>query len=156
MRSFATISFSFAAAVILAQYVLPQMWLLPVSGFLFLLALLAIFLKISPFRRHRYLKKRLVLMAVAAMAGLLYFAGFTHWVHQPAAALCDKERPFTGTVCDYAAQSDGKVKVTLLLEDEGLHRVKAVLYGDDTLLDIEPGQSISGQAYWPGWSKFSM
>lgn len=148
MRSFATISFSFAAAVILAQYVLPQMWLLPVSGFLFLLAILAIFLKISPFRRHRYLKKRLILMAVAAMAGLLYFAGFTHWVHQPAAALCDKERSFTGTVCDYAAQSDGKVKVTLLLEDEGLHRVKAVLYGDDTLLDIEPGQSISGQAYW--------
>lgn len=148
MRSFATISFSFAVAVTLAQYVLPQMWLLPISGLLFLLAVLAIFLRIPAFRAHRYVKKRLGLMAVAAMAGLLYFAGFTHWVHQPAAVLCDKERPFTGTVCDYAARSDGKVKVTLLLEDEGLHSVKAVLYGNQSLLDIEPGQSISGQAYW--------
>lgn len=91
---------------------------------------------------------RILLILGALSVSLLYYGGFYQWVHQPVSALCHATNPFSGTVCDYPVSDGEKVKVTLLLENEGLHRVKAALYGDETLAPLQPGQRVSGAAYW--------
>jgi len=148
VRTLATISFSFALAVVLAEYVLPPGWLLPFSGGLLLVGILTALLRLPILKRRRYGKKRILLTVFSLAAGLLYFSCFTQWVHQPAAALCGADHAFSGTVCDYPTQSDGRTRATLLLEGEGLHHVKAILYGDEQLLTLAPGQRVSGQAHW--------
>lgn len=141
MRVLATAAFSFAAAALAAALIPENEWRLPAAGILAVLFVLALLL------RGRWRQGgRAALIAVSAAAALLYFAGYQHLVQQPVLENCGQEMPFSGVICDYAAESTYGAKVTVWIDGSPFRR--AVLYGDEALLTLQPGNKISGTAQW--------
>ncbi len=145
MRILATIAFSFAAAVFAAV-------LLPWAGwYLWMAAALAACAGIAVLAgKGKRGGRRAAIICAAAAAGLLYFAGYRALIVQPVVALCGEDsRPYTATVTEYPVPTDYGAKVTVRLRPG----VKAVVYGDEEFLELEPGQEISGAARWQDASR---
>lgn len=141
MRTLATVAFSFAAAVLTAALLPQRGWYLPAAGVLVLL--FAAFLLL---RKRWRQGKRAALMAASAAAALVWFFGYQQLVQQPVLDRCGSELPFTGVVCSYPTESDYGARVTLRIDGSPFR--KAVLYGDETLLTLQPGNTVSGIAQW--------
>ena len=141
MRTLAILAFSFAVGTLTAALEPKGGWWLPAAAVLLALAVAAFFL-----RKRLGDKGRRALICASLAASLLYFTGYQHWVQQPVLDKCGQELPFSGVVCGEAWETDYGARVTIRLD--GHPFAKAVLYGDETLLTLEPGDTVSGTARW--------
>ena len=143
MRVLATIALSFAAGC-LAAVVLPwDGWLLWAAGAL-LCAGIAVLLLKRKLAGKKYLRLRLLLILFSMAASLLYAAAYQRVIVAPLADNYGEVLPFEGTVVDYPVATNSGAKVTISI---GFGQ-KAVYYGDETLLTLQPGQKLRGSAYW--------
>lgn len=134
MRKLATFAASFAAGIFAAQYLLSREWQLPLclaAGALSLTGLL--------FRDH--VRLRVFLVCGGAALALGWNWCYTALVQLPAEKLAGETRVTTMVVQDYPERSAYGAKVTVRLEQEN---VRAVCYGDESLLTLVPGNTLSG------------
>lgn len=132
MRRLAIFAGAFAAGVFLAQYLLPEGWLLPGAGLCFLLACASMAL---PWEVRR---RALVICAALALA-LGYDWLYVRQIQRPVEALAETERMIAATVLDYPSAASFGARVMIRME--GVPG-KVVLYGAP--MDLAPGQTISG------------
>ena len=141
MRVLATIGFSFSAGVFLAALLPWNGWQLYAAGGVLLLALAWLFAA----RRQKYFRRGLLILLPLAVS-LAYFAGYDHLVRQPIEDRCGAASDFTATVCDWPQATERGAKI--MVELEGYHRARAVLYGEAELLAARPGDTVTGTAQW--------
>lgn len=132
MRRLAIFAGSFSLGVFLAQYLLPYDWQLTVAFACLLLGCLSMLL---PWEQRR----RCVVIGAALALGLGYNWLYARQVQRPMEALAGTEADVTMTLLDYAEPATYGVKATVKIE--GLPG-KTVYYGDETLLVLQPGQTI--------------
>jgi len=137
VRKLAWFAGSFSLGIFLAQYLLPNHWLLS-GACLFLLLGCGALLLPGIWRR------RGVLIGTALALALGYNWLYCRQVARPMAALAGTEQAVTMTLCDYAAATDYGAKATVKIY--GLP-AKAVYYGDEALLELRPGQTVSDLVY---------
>ena len=133
MRILATFTGAFALGIFLAQYLLPVEWLLPCGAAAFVLAFGRLFLRNDTGRRVLLVG---VGLALAFGDDWLYI----RQVQRPMEELAGTQREMTMTLCDYAISTGYGAKVTVRLED---FPGKAVYYGEEKLLELEPGQTVT-------------
>lgn len=135
MRKLAVFAGAFSLGIFLAQYLLRPEWQLFAA-----LAVLA--LGWASFLLPWELRRR----SVAACAALALALGwnwlYVRQVQRPMEALAGTEGPAVMTLLDYAEETDYGARATVRLE--GFPLGKAVLYGDVSLLEAEPGERLSG------------
>jgi len=145
MRVLATIAFSFAAAVFAAVLLPWSGWTLWAAAALAICAICAIIAK----KRYPFCKRAAMICAAMAI-GFLYFTLYTGLVCAPALERCGEEpQEFTATVADDPLPAAYGARVTVRLSPG----VKGVLYGDESLLELVPGQRLSGMARWQDASR---
>ena len=138
MRRLALLGGGFSLGIFLAQYLLPPAFWLPGAGLCLALTALAVFL----LRRTDLPRRRALLLGCALAAGLGYNALYTQLVLSPAELLADTEREaVTMTLCEYPEATEYGAKVTVRLN--GLTPGKAVYYGSEALLGLEPGNTVT-------------
>ena len=135
MRKLATAAFSFAAGIFLAQYLLPHGWQLFAALILFTLGFAAFF-------RKGNTRRRILLICWGLSAALAYNAAYISVIQLPAGRLVGSEQRIIMTVTEYPAATEYGAKVTVRPEIDGLHGIKAVYYGDESLLDQSPGCTV--------------
>lgn len=138
MRTLAVFAGSFSLGIFLAQYLLPHHWLLPLACICLLLGCGALLLP-------GIWRRRGVLVGTAMALALGYNWLYCRQVEGPMAALAGTEQAVTMTLCDYAVETNYGAKVTV--KAEGLP-AKAVYYGDEALLELRPGQTVSDLVYF--------
>lgn len=134
MRRLAIFTGAFSLGIFLAQYLLPDRWLLPCGVLAFLAAWGRLFL---PELRGRRLLLAGTGLALALGWNWLYVLA----VQAPMEALAETETAAVMTAQDYPETVKSGVRVTVRVE--GLPG-KAVLYGGAGLADLEPGQTVRG------------
>ncbi|MBQ7778774.1 MAG: DNA internalization-related competence protein ComEC/Rec2 [Oscillibacter sp.] len=137
MRKLAYFAFSFSAAIFLAQYLLAYESLLRAMAAALAAACGALFLP-DAWRR------RLLLIGVGASLAFGYNWLYTRQVQLPAERLADTDAVVTMILQDYAVAGAYGGKVTVKIE--GVPG-KAVYYGDDGMLDLRPGQTLTGSVH---------
>ncbi len=138
MRRLALLGGGFSLGIFLAQYLLPPAFWLPGAGLCLTLTALAVFL----LRRTDLPRRRALLLGCALAAGLGYNALYTQLVLSPAELLADTEREaVTMTLCEYPEATSYGAQVTVRLN--GLTPGKAVYYGSEALLGLEPGNTVT-------------
>lgn len=133
MRILATFTGAFALGIFLAQYLLPVEWLLPCGAAAFVLAFGRLFLRNDTGRR-------VLLVGVGLALAFGYDCLYIRQVQRPMEELAGTQREMTMTLCDYAISTGYGAKVTVRLED---FPGKAVYYGEEKLLELEPGQTVT-------------
>ena len=141
MRVLATMALSFAAGLFLVLVLPWSGWYLWAAAGICLLALT---LCLWARRRRWFRRSQLLLWPLAA--ALAYFVVYQAAVQQPVLARCGKAGEFTATVCAWPEEAAHGGKVTVRLN--GFFGAKAVYYGDSEVLALEPGQRLSGTAWW--------
>ena len=134
MRVLATFTGAFALGIFLAQYLLPVEWLLPCGTAAFVLAFGRVLLRNDWGRR-------VLLVGAGLSVAFGYDWLYIRQVQLPMEALTGTETEAVMTLCDYAVPTDYGAKATVQLE--GLPG-KAFYYGTADLLDLEPGQTVTG------------
>lgn len=141
MRKLATWALSFATGVFLAQYLLPQGWLLSAAAAALGLGTLALLLE----EPARY---RAVLICTALSVALGYSWAFALFVQSPAEALAETNSVgVTMVLLDYPTATEYGAKVTVRPEFPGLRGVRAVYYGDAALLELTPGCTVTDDVH---------
>ena len=133
MRILATFTGAFALGIFLAQYLLPVEWLLPCGAAAFVLAFGRLFLRNDTGRR-------VLMVGVGLALAFGYDWLYIRQVQRPMEELAGTQREMTMTLCDYAISTGYGAKVTVRLED---FPGKAVYYGEEKLLELEPGQTVT-------------
>ena len=87
-------------------------------------------------------RRRGVVLCSALALGLGWSWLYARQVQRPAEALAGETETATATLCGYAAESGFGARVTVRLEGVS---GKAVLYGGEELLELEPGQTVAGE-----------
>ena len=136
MRRLAAFGGGFSLGVFLAQYLLPGGGSLLAAFVCLTLGLLALAL---PWEWRR----RGVVLCAALALGLGYGWLYTRQVQRPAESLAGQSGAFTATLCGYAVESDYGARAVLRLESVP---GKVMFYGENDLLDLVPGQTVTGQA----------
>ena len=136
MRRLAVFGGGFSLGVFLAQYLLPGGWALAgawagLGGALLCLTL------------PRVWRRRGVVLLAALALGLGYSWLYARQVQAPCQALAGSEGYVQATLCGYAVRTDHGARAPVRLE--GLPG-RALFYGGEELLDLEPGQTVSGYA----------
>ena len=141
MRVLATVALSFAVGCLAASYLPSGNWLLWTAAALLCgSAVVAILRKRIPAK----LRLRTLLIVISLAASLLYSFAYARVLIEPLAENYGQVMPFAGTVTEEPIATDNGAKVTVRL---GFGQ-KAVYYGDETLLTLQPGQTLQGSAYW--------
>ena len=143
MRVLATVSLSFAVGCVLSGLLPWDGWQLYAAAAVLVCALAVLALK-KPLRQKANLRLRLLLIFFSLAASLAYCVGYEALFAAPLAESCGQTLSFTATVADDPVATDTGAKVEVSL---GFGQ-KAVYYGDENLLTLRPGQTISGDAYW--------
>ncbi len=143
MRILATIAFSFAAATLAAVCLPWDGWQLYAAAVLLLLAVVLLPLK-RVFSAHPTLRLRLLVVVFSASAALVWQCAYHQMFVAPVAEKYGQMCTFSGTVLEYPVETDKGAKVTVSIGNGA----KAVYYGDEKLLTLQPGQTLSGTAYW--------
>ncbi|WP_312942813.1 DNA internalization-related competence protein ComEC/Rec2 [Oscillibacter sp.] len=137
MRKLATWASAFCAGIFLAQYLLPNHLLLVFSAAALGLGVLALFLR----EPRRY---RAVLICTALSVAFGYYWAFALLVQAPAEALAEQELTnVTMVLTEYPSATAYGAKVTVRPDIPGLRGVRAVYYGDASLLELAPGQTVT-------------
>lgn len=143
MRKLAIFCSGYALAVFGAVLVLPKEVLLTLGGLCAALATVLCFLKrFLPDRGRR----RTLLCCAGLAAGLLWSWSYDLLFLEPARQLDDRTVRLTGIVAEYPQDTDYGASVLVRTQ---LERGSAltVLYGDETYLDLQPGDEISTIAH---------
>lgn len=135
MRRLAVFAGAFSLGVFLAQYLLRPEWLLPAA-----LVLLA--LGRASFLLPWELRRRSVTACAALALALGWNWLYLRQVQRPMEALAGTEGTAVMTLLDYAGETDYGARASVKLE--GFPLGKAVYYGDVSLLELEPGQTVTG------------
>lgn len=143
MRKLAWFAGSFSLGIFLAQYLLPEKWLLSGAFMCLLLGCGALFMR-------GFWRRRVLLTGTALALALGYNWLYCRQVEQPMEALAGSELAVRMTLCDYAVPTEYGAKVTV--EIDGLP-AKAVYYGEETLLELRPGQTVSDLVYFQSASR---
>lgn len=138
MRVLAAFAAAFSAGIFLAQTWLPYDWLPLCALAAFLAACGRLWVR---GRRGR----RLLLIGLGLSLAFGYNWLYVRQVQQPMEALSGTNGELTMTLCDYAAATSYGAKVTV--RAEGLPG-KLVYYGDETLLDLRPGQTVTDTVHF--------
>lgn len=136
MRRLAVFAGGFSLGVFLAQYLLRGGWALAGAGAALALGLLSLRL---PWEWRR----RGVALCAALALGLGWSWLCARQVQRPAQALAEREEAFTATLCGYARETDFGARAEVRLS--GVPG-KAALYAGRELLDLVPGQTVTGRA----------
>ena len=139
MSMLAILSFSFAAAVLCANYLPLEGVLLPL-GCAFVLAFAVTFLpRLRQMPRNR--KARYAAFGLAL--GCLWTVGYSQVFWAPAQALDEKTVRLTATVSQWPQETDyGGVSVLARADTEGWVTVPILLYVDEQGSDLRPGDRI--------------
>lgn len=135
MRRLAVFAGGFSLGVFLAQY-------LPRDGPSLAAALGALALAFAALALPWKWRRRAVALCAALALGLGYSWLYARQAQRPAEALAGQTETVTAVLCGYASAGDFGARVTARLE--GVPG-KAVLYGGEELLELEPGQTVTGQ-----------
>jgi len=147
MRKLAVFAGAFSAGVFLAQYLLPLPYQLPLGGACLLLMLVGL-------RKTDHARLRWFLICGGLALALMWSRAYTAWVQEPAEQLAGTEQAGLSMVLtDYPTSARFGAKATVRLELPGLHGVRAVYYGDDSLLLLRPGNRIVGDTALKSASK---
>lgn len=143
MRVLATVSFSFAAGCLAAALLPWGSWLLWAALAVLCAALVVLACKRRlAGRRKLHLRVLLILFSLAVSLG--YCAAYRYLFIAPLQANCGEVLPFEGVVTEYPVATESGAKVTISLS----FGQKAVYYGGEELLTLQPGQVLRGSAYW--------
>lgn len=135
MRRLAAAAFAFAAGIFAAQYLLPSGCLLAISALCAAAGLLGLAF-------HGHTRQRILLIAWGLALAFAWNWVYLQTVQVPAEQLAGTTvQNVSMTLCDYPAAAKYGAKVTVRLD--GL-RGKAIYYGDESLLGLEPGNVIIG------------
>ncbi len=137
MRRLALFCGGFAAGILLAQYLLPDGWLLPVGLVCLGAGILALFLP-------EQWRKRAVLCLVGTALALGWDWLYLRQVSAPMEALADSQQTLTMTLTEYPTSTAFGAKAAV--EAEGLPG-RLTYYGDTALLQLCPGQRITDDVY---------
>ena len=137
MRRLALFCGGFAAGTFLAQYALPDGWLLPGGLACLGAGVLALLLP-------EQWRKRAVLCLVGIALALGWDWLCLRQVSAPMETLADSQRTLTMTLTEYPVETRFGAKAAV--EAEGLPG-KLTYYGDLSLLQISPGQRITDEVY---------
>ena len=143
MRILATVAFSFAAGCFAAALLLWNGWQLWAAGGVLCAALAVLALK-GRFAGRDKLRLRLLLILFPLAVSLVYCAAYQRIFITPLAENYGEVLPFEGTVVDYPEKTNSGAKVTVRIA----FGRKAVYYGEEALLALQPGQKLRGSAYW--------
>lgn len=138
MRILAAFAGTFSVGVFLAQYLLPYDWLPWFAAAAFVLACGRVALRGKAGRR-------VLLIGLGLCLAFGYDWLYVRQVQRPMDALVDTGAHVTMTVCDYAVATNYGAKVTV--RTEGLPG-KIVYYGEESLLDLRPGQTVTDTVYF--------
>lgn len=137
MRKLATWAFSFAAGIFLAQYLLPPAWQLSAC-------LAACVLGAAAYGVQNPRRLRILLIAVGLAAALSWNWAYVRFVSAPAEKLAGtKVSHLSMTLCAYPTATAHGAKVTVQPRIAGLHGVRAVYYGERSLLRLKPGSTVT-------------
>ena len=137
MRRLALFCGGFAAGILLAQYLLPDGWLLPVGLVCLGAGILALFLP-------EQWRKRAVLCLVGTALALGWDWLYLRQVSAPMEALADSQQTLTMTLTEYPTSTAFGAKAAV--QAEGLPG-RLTYYGDTALLQMCPGQRITDDVY---------
>lgn len=143
MRMLATIAFSFAGGCLAAVLMPWDGWYLYAAAALLAAGLVVLGLK-KKLTGKGYLRLRLLLILFSAAASLAYCTVYRALFVAPVAENYGQTLAFSGTVTEYPEATNSGAKVTISL---GFGK-KAVYYGEASLLELQPGQTLQGSAYW--------
>ncbi len=141
MRILATVALSFAVGCLAAAYLPSGMWLLWAAAALLCCGAAVVILRK---RIREKLRLRTLLIVLSLAASLLYAFAYARVFIEPLAENYGQVMPFSGTVTEDPVATENGAKVTIRL---GFGQ-KAVYYGDESLLTLQPGQTLHGSAYW--------
>jgi len=147
MRKLAIFAGAFSVGIFLAQYLLPLPYQLPLGG-------LCLLLMPAGLRKTGHARLRWFLPLGGLVLAFTWNCAYTAWVREPAERLAGTEQPGLSMVLtDYPTEARFGAKATVRLELPGLHGVKAVYYGGDSLLLLKPGSRIVGDTALKSASK---
>ena len=143
MRILATVALSFGAGCLAASLISADGWLLWAAAAAFCAALAVLVLK-KRLAGQKKLRLRVLLILFSLAVSLCYCHVYERVFIAPLTQQCGDVLPFEGTVTEYPVATDSGAKVTVSL---GFGQ-KAVYYGGEELLALQPGQTLRGSAYW--------
>ena len=132
MRTLAAFAGAFSLGIFLSQYLLPHNWLLLWGAAAFVLSCGALLLP-------GIWRRRVLLAGVALAIAFGYNWIYVRQVQRPMENLAGTKQAVSMTLYDYATATDYGAKVTVKVE--GLPG-KVVYYGEESLLELSPGQSV--------------
>lgn len=143
MRKLAIFCSGYALAVFGAVLVLPKEVLLPLGVLCAALAgVLHLLKRLLPDRGRR----RALLCCVGLTAGLLWSQGYDLLFLEPARQLDDKTVVLSGVVAEYPQSTDYGASILIRAKLERGSAL-ALLYGDETYLQLRPGDEVSTVAH---------
>ena len=137
MRKLAVFTLAFTCGALLGQYLLPRE-ILPWA------ALGCALLSPLCFLCRGKSRRRFLLLTAGLCLSLLYFWAYTGYVRGTVERYAGEEVPLTLTVTGYAEEGGVRCRIPVRLEGAGFLRDGAMLYGDDDLWDLEPGDTVAG------------
>ncbi len=139
MRKLAWTALGFTAAVGLCEYVLPA------GGLPYIAAALAVFSPLALLLRRGVYRRRAMILALSAAAGVLLWWGEYTFHARPSAALVGQDVQISALVTGYVERHPDYERVEVRVQD-GAPRERALLYYyDGALPELEPGDTISVQ-----------
>ena len=143
MRILATIALSFAAGIFAAVLLPWQGWQL-IAGIVFAVCGVAFLILKRCFPQRSKWWLRLILITFSLAVSLFYFTVYRAVKVTPVLEQCGKSGEFCATLTDYPVETERGGKVSVRLSGG----TRAVYYGEEEILTLEPGQKITGKAYW--------
>ena len=155
MRKLATFAAALAAAVFLSHYALP-------SGYYLWAAVILALFSAAGFLFRSDVRRRVMLICLGAALGFAVCAVQYESVTAPCVELSSETREFSAEVLEYPYETDSFSSVIVKLTEDGMPKVKAILYGmhGQKLPPLHPGDEIkvtaqlkySGERYGNLWS----
>ncbi len=137
MRKLAIFTLAFACGTLLGQYLLPGE-LLPWAALG--CALLTPLCLLCRGRK----RKRFLLLTAGLCLSLLYFWAYSGYVRGTVERYAGEEVPLTLTVTGYAEEGGVRCRIPVRVVGAGFLRDGAMLYGDEDLYALEPGDQVTG------------
>lgn len=137
-RTLVWIACGYAAALLLAHYLLPATYLIPAAA-----AALVLLLPAALWKRRRAV---CFLLLISAAIGFLWYWGYDRLFVQPADAFVGETRTVSVRVCDYPEINDDYTRVPVRSTDAAVPHVRMLIYDYDCAMgELRPGDLVTVQ-----------
>ncbi|MBQ3703005.1 MAG: DNA internalization-related competence protein ComEC/Rec2 [Oscillospiraceae bacterium] len=137
MRKLATAALAFSAAIFLANYILPESWLIVPAV---LSAVLGAFLALT---RRKWLRPAVIALLFFSL-GLMEYAIYERLTVKRAAEYAGETREIQGTVLDYPDLYESYNRLYIRISAGDMPRFKAIVYDNEkAFTTAEPGDHVS-------------